>query len=121
MDFTKQEKQVLIFLVLTAAIGTGIVCYKNLTCQPKIEVTSSQQIRHKAIEKEARDYKVININTATRDDFIRLRKGIGPVLADAIIEYRSSHGNFVVKEDIKNVKGIGPSKYNAIKDHIRTE
>lgn len=120
MDFTKQEKQVLVFLLAAAAIGTGIICYKSLTCQPKIGVSSRQRAPDEALIKEAKDYKIININTATKEELLRL-KGIGPRLAEAILEYRASRGNFLTKEDIRNVKGIGPAKYDAIKENIKTE
>ena len=44
--------------------------------------------------------------------------GIGPALANRIIEYREENGKFKNIEDIQNVKGIGESKYNDIKEKI---
>lgn len=59
---------------------------------------------------------LININTASRAELMTL-SGIGEVMADRIIEYRS--GNlFRSIEDIKSVKGIGEATYNKIKDSI---
>ena len=59
----------------------------------------------------------ININTATKEQLETLT-GIGPSTADKIIEYRKENGNFKNAEDIKNVNGIGESKYSKIKDKI---
>lgn len=59
----------------------------------------------------------ININTADGKTLERL-KGIGEVLAARIIEYRDTYGPFKNIEDIKNVSGIGESKFNSIKDDI---
>ena len=59
----------------------------------------------------------VNINTATQEELETLT-GIGSVLAQRIIEYREENGNFESIEDIKNVKGIGDSKYSDIKDSI---
>jgi len=46
--------------------------------------------------------------------------GIGPTLAQAIIDYRETSGGFYFIEDIMNVPGIGPSKFEDIKDLIVT-
>ena len=59
---------------------------------------------------------MVNINTATADDLKQL-PGIGDVTAQAIVEYRKDKP-FKSTEEIKNVTGIGDSKYNRIKDHI---
>ena len=62
------------------------------------------------------DRLMVNINTATVDELKSL-PGIGEVTAQAIEEYRRTNP-FKTVEDIKNVTGIGDSKYNRIKDHI---
>ena len=59
----------------------------------------------------------INLNTATAEQLDKLY-GIGPVKAQAIIEYRQQHGNFKSIDEIKNVKGIKESEFDKIKDHI---
>jgi competence protein ComEA len=61
--------------------------------------------------------KTININKATENELQTL-PGIGGSLASRIIEYREENGKFLAIEDIKNVSGIGESKYNNIKDLI---
>ena len=61
--------------------------------------------------------ELININTATQTQLETL-PGIGPSTADKIIQYRKENGNFKNIEDIKNVSGIGDSKYENIKDKI---
>ena len=59
----------------------------------------------------------LNINKATEQDLQTL-PGIGPSLASRIIAYRDENGKFSTIEDIKNVNGIGNSKYENIKDYI---
>ena len=60
---------------------------------------------------------MVNINT---DDAERLAtlKGIGPALAQRIIEYREQNGGFKSIDEIKNVRGIGQKKFDAFKDKI---
>lgn len=65
---------------------------------------------------EGNDSKV-NINTANLDELDSL-PGIGPALAQRIIDYREQNGNFQSIEDLQNVKGIGDSKFSDIKDNI---
>lgn len=59
----------------------------------------------------------VNINTATQNELDGL-PGIGPALAQRIIDFREENGNFKSIEDIQNVKGIGDSKFDEIKDKI---
>ena len=60
---------------------------------------------------------LININTANVTALQSL-SGIGPVKAQAIIDYREQHGPFTKIDDIKKVSGIGPATYDNIKDRI---
>jgi competence protein ComEA len=50
----------------------------------------------------------IDVNTATAADLERLPR-VGPALAQRIIEYRQRHGPFQTSEDLRHVRGIGPS------------
>ena len=59
----------------------------------------------------------IDINTAGIDEFCCL-PGIGEVLAQRIIDYRSEHGNFTDICQIQNVEGIGPQKYLQIEPYL---
>ncbi len=61
----------------------------------------------------------ININTADVDDFMIL-DGIGPTIAERIVDHRSNHGPFEKIEDIMNVKGIGKVTFSKIADYITT-
>lgn len=59
----------------------------------------------------------ININKATQTELEAI-PGIGPSTALKIINYRKENGKFNSLEDIKNVSGIGDSKYKKIKNYI---
>lgn len=60
---------------------------------------------------------IVNINTATQTELETL-PGIGPSLALKIINYRNENGKFKDIEDLKNVSGIGESKFENIKNFI---
>ncbi|QUH26748.1 helix-hairpin-helix domain-containing protein [Serpentinicella alkaliphila] len=59
----------------------------------------------------------ININSASKQELESL-VGIGPALADRIINYRNEKGKFNSIEELKNVNGIGEKKFNDIKGSI---
>lgn len=59
----------------------------------------------------------ISINTADVEQLCSLH-GIGEKMAQRIIEYRQTNGLFQTIEQIKEVKGIGDSKFEKIQDDI---
>ncbi len=126
---TRQEKYVIVFLILGAVCGLSYSYYKkshppiNINFQKPFQKDDTLQkndtlqgeLDHLLIEA-----KSVNINQASLEELMKL-KGVGPVLAHRIIEYRRQNGFFQSKEGLKKVKGIGPKKFDAIKDYVVVE
>ena len=68
-------------------------------------------------ESETSDKIVVNINTATKDELMRLN-GVGEKKAETIIEYREENGLFNKKEDLMNIPGIGQKTFENLQEHI---
>lgn len=86
----------------------------------KIEVYIINENGNNGVESEELEEggkKKVNINTATQNELDEL-PGIGPAIAQRIIEYREENGNFQKIEDLQNVKGIGDAKYEEIKESV---
>lgn len=66
------------------------------------------------------DSAKINLNTADQSKLEEL-PGFGPKTSQLIIQYRDSNGGFKRVEDLLLVKGIGPKKYDAIKNLVTVE
>lgn len=63
------------------------------------------------------DQHPININTATKEEFMKL-PGIGEAMAERIILYREDKGIFTSLSQLLNVKGIGEKKLEQLKPFI---
>jgi len=85
------------------------------------ETTTSSSITQSdtssSINSSTKNSNLININTASQKELEEL-PGIGPALAQRIIDYREKNGYFSTIEDIKKVSGIGDKRFEAIKDSI---
>lgn len=63
---------------------------------------------------------LINLNTATLEQLDSL-PGIGPAIAQRIIDYRASVGGFKAVEEITEVSGIGDATLAKIKDLVTVQ
>lgn len=59
----------------------------------------------------------INLNTADVGQLDTL-PGVGPVLAQRIIDHREQHGPFRSVSDLRRVSGIGEARYQELKDLV---
>ncbi|MFF5440990.1 helix-hairpin-helix domain-containing protein [Streptomyces achromogenes] len=60
----------------------------------------------------------VSLNTATADQLDAL-PGVGPVLARHIIDYRTQHGGFRSVDELREVNGIGDSRFTDLRDLVR--
>ncbi len=59
----------------------------------------------------------VNVNTATETE-LEVLPDIGPVLAAAIIKYRTDNGPFTSVDELDNVSGIGPATLADLRDLV---
>lgn len=112
-SLTRQEKKVIAFLILAALAGISYSYYRKAHSQ-KLSAADFGigRFQERALK--------VNINTAT-DQELMLLKGVGPVTAARIIEYRDKNGPFTAADELKNIAGMGPKKLEAIKEYITVE
>lgn len=60
----------------------------------------------------------VSLNTATVDQFDTL-PGVGPVLAQHIIDYRAQHGGFRSVDELREVNGIGERRFADLRNLVR--
>ena len=62
----------------------------------------------------------VNINTASAKELTTLG-GVGPKLAERIVEYRDAHGPFKKPEDLKKVEGVGKALFERNRERVVTK
>lgn len=107
MILTKEEKAILLIILISLVIGSFIYFLTSYKNQIKKENISTSQI-------------YLNLNTATIDDLDKI-PGIGKIIAQRIIEYREKNNGFKNIGELKYVKGISDKKLEKIKKYIKVE
>jgi competence ComEA-like helix-hairpin-helix protein len=84
-----------------------------------IYFSKDYKYRDYVIETKSTETKTyqINPNLGEWEDFDTL-PGIGPKLAQEIVNDRNTNGRFNSKEDLMRVKGIGKKKFDLISEYL---
>jgi len=100
------------------------VVLDSLVIDSIIETTNTEEVteivKHKKEKKPKKKAPAfpLAINTASNEDLCFI-KGIGPSLAQKIIDYREKNGNFHTAKDLEKVPGIGAKKRQSIEEFVR--
>ena len=119
----KQEKKTkvsgvyLVLAALTVLFAVSLVFLHKTAYEGASHGTYTVTTQDRTDEITAPTRVLINVNTATAEELETLT-GIGPSLAQAIIDYRAEHGDFTAAEDLLNVKGIGEAKLEGFRAEI---
>ena len=142
--FTKQEKQVAYFILVTLIAGYSIKLYNQKHMYDGFDpgsendkdsfrkmaslaystgkIDEGPQTDNPETKSEEKNYKqiveIININTAGKQDLLKLPK-VGPVTTERIIRFRDDIGSFTTLEDLLKVKGIGPKTLENLRPLIK--
>ena len=121
------KKQAVYWLLLAecvfAALLIGFFLGRNLN-RSSVQLSQLPQVTYasevKTVSEESSEATEtadkVNINSATSEQLQTL-PGIGPTLAQRIIDYREENGPFSTLLELTNVKGIGLERVNQILDY----
>ena len=84
---------------------------------PSAAPATADSVVESAVQEAPVNSGLVNINTASLDELDTL-PGIGPVIAQRIIDYRQTYGPFTEKNQLKEVNGIGDKKYSDLENLI---
>jgi competence ComEA-like helix-hairpin-helix protein len=102
MDLTKQERQVIVFLLAVSLSGIAVEFLAKRV--PPLS-------RRNCLDNLGK----IDLNKADKDT-LEIIPGIGEKLAQRIIEYREENDGFSALEDVAKVKGVKPRLTDKLKD-----
>ncbi|MGM0587972.1 MAG: ComEA family DNA-binding protein [Bacteroidota bacterium] len=77
--------------------------------------TSKSESQSQTLSKKSSSR--LHLNTATHEQLTQL-PGIGPVIAERIVEYRRNNGYFIQLSQLKEIKGIGPARFSKIRSLV---
>lgn len=94
--------------------------YVEVPCECPDQMNDACVIPKQEEEKTSdsiQENTLVSINKASKEELMTLN-GIGESKAQAIILYRTEHGDFLDISDIMNVSGIGEAAFEKIKNQI---
>ncbi len=139
--FTKQEQRATLFLLVTFGAGCLLLYYRKQApppapdpqqaaileafahaVRPDTGLTPGAMARmDSSVATPPREApKRINLNTATLEELIKL-PGVGPVMAQRIVQAREANGKFTRVEELAHVKGIGKKRLAELKKVVTVE
>ena len=95
------------WMVIGTVISSFFLCPMNVALAQTAALSNNS----------AAAVKPVSINKANPEELQAVR-GIGPALAERIVNYRQANGGFKSLEQLKEVKGIGDGKFEKMRDQI---
>lgn len=100
----------------TGKVNMAKLCHDGMKINvPLKKVATAKSTKARPVKTQ--NITIININTASEEDFAKL-PGVGPSLAKKIVEYRVKNGDFKTLEQLLDISGIGQAKYEQLKEYI---
>ena len=98
--------RILMAAILGSAVSAAAASAQNKATTPKAAATVT-----------ATATAPVNLNTATAEQLATI-PGVGPKMAERIIDYRQKNGGFKKVEDLMNVSGVGEKSFLKMKPLI---
>lgn len=110
----------LVLAALTVLFAVSLAFLHKTSYEGTAHGDYTVSVQEKTDEITAPTRVLVNVNTADAEELETLT-GIGPSLAQAIVDYRAGHGAFRSAEDLLLVKGIGEAKLEGFRAEITLE
>jgi competence ComEA-like helix-hairpin-helix protein len=105
LNLTRQERQVILFLLTLSLVGMGIDFWFKANSRVKAIVCANP------------DFTRVNLNAADKQELISV-PGIGEKSAQRILDYRTERGFFRDREDLKNIPNLKGLRFEKVKEYL---
>lgn len=61
---------------------------------------------------------LVDLNSATKEELMEL-PGVGPKMAEAMLQYRQENNGFSTEKDLMNISGIGEKRFKRIEPFVK--
>ena len=130
MIFTKQERNIILFVVFALLFGLFWLLIRKFIFQQSPQRSVLQKTEEALKKEDIKNMTVnvdedsgqieiekVNINEATAEDIASIPY-LGLFKAQAIVAWREEHGKFENQDELIQVKGIGKALLNKISNYI---
>jgi competence ComEA-like helix-hairpin-helix protein len=121
-SYSRAERNGITVLIILLLSAIGYRYYVSHYYQPlPIMVSTQTKVDATAFKQDIAKWEkdtILDINMATTEQLTQLN-GIGPTLAQRIVDYREQIGGYNNIEQVNDVKGIGDKKMAAIRPYIK--
>lgn len=115
---TEKERITLAALGALALAGLGVRAWQQQ--RPPLRVVEGPTPPYAQWDAAVQESAQVHLNGATAEELERL-PGVGPALAERILAYRQTHGQFGSVEELNEVPGIGPKTLETLRRYLTIE
>lgn len=102
-----------------AAVAAPVASIEPVATPERAKPAATPKPAQALAQKKPRAQMRVNVNVADKSQLEKI-PGLGPVRAQAVLDFRKSHG-FLAAGDLMKVKGIGPSVFRKIEPFIAVD
>lgn len=100
-----------------AAVLSGVNLARLIVDGEQIVVPSTESVATSAVNESGLSGRLINLNSANQT-LLESLPGIGPALAQRIVQWRGAHGPFVSVEQLLEVSGVGARTLESFREMV---
>ena len=105
---------ILVIVVCGVVMEFGLFGYGELLAETYVDMVISSPA------SSSEEVLTVNLNTASVQ-LLETLPGIGPAIAQRILDYRQEKGSFSSVEQLKEIKGIGEKTFEKLKPYVTVE
>ncbi|MFH1700697.1 MAG: helix-hairpin-helix domain-containing protein [Candidatus Zixiibacteriota bacterium] len=113
-DFSREQMRTLVVLAIIVVLAGSYKFIRDYYIKPSRPASAWKISKLETLEANLK----VDLNYSPADS-LELVPGLGPILSQRIIDYRTQNGNYPAVDSVMNVPGIGEIKFNQIRPYLK--